>query len=83
MMPQLDIIHIVFVICVFAFVSVLATLYNAKLIDYGVGQRLWYVVLPSSADAPYEIEAINGEGAKVASRSFDDSRDLASVLMSK
>ncbi len=57
--------------------------YNAKLIENRVGQRLWYVVLPSSADAPYEIEALNGDGTKVAIKSFDDSRDVASVLMSK
>ncbi|WP_373233415.1 hypothetical protein [Cohnella sp.] len=56
--------------------------YSAKLIEYGAGQRLWYVVLPSSASAPYEIEAISGDGVKVASRSFEDSRDFASVLMS-
>lgn len=55
--------------------------YHAKLIDYGAGQRLWYIVLPSSATDPYGIIAYNGEGDEVANQSFDDSRDVDSVLM--
>ncbi|WP_239614622.1 hypothetical protein [Cohnella mopanensis] len=57
--------------------------YYAKLIEYGGEQRLWYVVFPSSAEVPYEIEALNGEGSVIARKSLDDSHDFASVLMSK
>lgn len=56
--------------------------YNAKIIEYGEGQKLWYVVPPSTAVAPYELEAISGEGSKVASSLIDESIDVASVLMS-
>lgn len=57
--------------------------YYAKLIEYEKGQRLWYVVIPSSAEVPYEVEALNDEGKIVARKSLDDSHDVTSVRMSK
>ncbi|WP_435167546.1 hypothetical protein [Paenibacillus glycanilyticus] len=55
--------------------------YNAKIISEGVQQRIWYALLPAAADKPYKIEALNGEGKAVASKTFDDPTDFGSIMM--
>lgn len=44
--------------------------YDAELIEYRSGYRLWYVVLPLSATAPYKIKALNGNRVVIASKTF-------------
>ncbi|WP_336787560.1 hypothetical protein [Paenibacillus sp. MMO-177] len=55
--------------------------YHAKIISEGVQQRIWYAILPVKADKPYKIEALDGEGIVVASRTFDDPTDFGSIVM--
>ncbi|MCK9857813.1 hypothetical protein [Paenibacillus sp. ATY16] len=55
--------------------------YNAKMISEGVQQIIWYALLPAAADKPYKIEALNGEGKAVASKTFDDPTDFGSIMM--
>lgn len=56
--------------------------YNAKIINEGVEQRIWYVLFPGASNAPYKIEAFNGEGTVVASKTLNDPADSGTVLMS-
>lgn len=58
-----------------------AGIYPARIIEFDEGQRLWFSVLPRTAAPAYGIEALNEEGAIVASKSFDDPRDMGSVAM--
>ncbi|WP_274648882.1 hypothetical protein [Paenibacillus humicola] len=55
--------------------------YGAKIIEYGDGQKLWYVLPPSAAAPPYGIEALNAQGEMVAAAAFDDQRDVGAVPM--
>ncbi|SFF20170.1 hypothetical protein SAMN05216378_5430 [Paenibacillus catalpae] len=57
--------------------------YRAKIINEGVLEPIWYVELPSSADTPYQIEALNSRSSVVASKTIDDSFDSGSILVSK
>lgn len=56
--------------------------YKAKVIDADGGYRLWYVVLPSTAVAPYKLEASNDAEKIVARQTIDDPRDVRVVRMS-
>lgn len=53
----------------------------AKIISEGVQQRIWYAILPVTADKPYKIEALNSEGTVVARKTFDDPTDFGSIVM--
>ncbi|AZN38308.1 hypothetical protein [Paenibacillus albus] len=56
--------------------------YPARIVEFEEGQKLWFATLPSSAAPSYGIEALNDEGAIVASKTFDDPRDSNSVPLS-
>ncbi|REE69600.1 hypothetical protein A8990_13365 [Paenibacillus taihuensis] len=56
--------------------------YEAKVVEIEDGQRIWFAELPKTSDAPYGIEAHSAAGAIVASTTFNDPRNMASVPMS-
>ncbi|MGO4107399.1 hypothetical protein [Paenibacillus sp. YAF4_2] len=55
--------------------------YDAKLIPIGSEERLWYVVLPASATAPYKIDARNADHKLIASTTFTDPNNSENVLI--
>ncbi|QYR21851.1 hypothetical protein KZ483_02065 [Paenibacillus sp. sptzw28] len=50
--------------------------YAAKVADTDTGGAIWFATLPLSAEASYEIEALNGKGEIVARKTIDDLRDF-------
>ncbi|GBG09308.1 hypothetical protein PAT3040_03952 [Paenibacillus agaridevorans] len=52
---------------------------EAKIVDYGREQRLWYAVLPKAASTPYTIEALDEKGGIIASQTFEDQTDSDSI----
>ncbi|MFD2700596.1 hypothetical protein ACFSVM_08940 [Paenibacillus shunpengii] len=48
---------------------------EAKQIEVGPDERLWFVFLPSSADMPYEIKGYDESGEQIASKMIDDPND--------
>jgi hypothetical protein len=56
--------------------------YTAKTYtDPESGVTIWFAILPSSAAAPYQIEALDANGAVAASKTVDDARDFGEVLL--
>jgi hypothetical protein len=53
--------------------------YAAKVADTDTGGAIWFATLPLSAEAPYEIEALNGKGEIVARKTIDDLRDFGMI----
>lgn len=49
--------------------------YEAKQIEAGPDERIWFVFLPSSADMPYEIKGYDESGEQIASKIVDDPND--------
>ncbi len=55
--------------------------YPAKIIEYEPGKQIWYVHLPVTAAAPYEIAAYNDQGGLIADKTFTDPRDFSTVKL--
>ncbi|NIK21043.1 hypothetical protein [Paenibacillus lupini] len=58
-----------------------AATYDAKLIPIGAEEKLWYVVLPASATAPFKIDASNADHKLIASTTFTDPHNSESVCL--
>lgn len=54
--------------------------YDAKLIPIGA-EKLWYVVLPATATAPFKIDARNADHKLLASTTFTDPHNFESVRL--
>ncbi|KGE17142.1 hypothetical protein PWYN_21105 [Paenibacillus wynnii] len=49
--------------------------YNAKLTKVTSEQTIWFVLLPSTASTPFNIEGYNEQGDLIAVKTISDSRD--------
>lgn len=53
--------------------------YTAKLTGKENGHRIWFVFLPSTDFAPFDINGFNQEGVLIANKTISDSTDSGSI----
>ncbi|MCW3789993.1 hypothetical protein OM416_00295 [Paenibacillus sp. LS1] len=55
--------------------------FDAKLVETGENQQIWYVFLPSSANPPYTIKAYDEKGNLISNKDIEESDGSGSLLV--
>ncbi|BBH22641.1 hypothetical protein Back11_39860 [Paenibacillus baekrokdamisoli] len=58
-------------------------IYAAKLVKSASGDTIWFVLLPKSSAAPYELKGLSSQGAVIASKTIKDPQDYGEVDRNK
>ncbi|WP_217595266.1 hypothetical protein [Cohnella sp. GbtcB17] len=56
--------------------------YASKIVEYEPGRRLWFVLLPESAELPYIVQALDQEGKIAAEKKLGDPVNDTGILKS-
>ncbi|WP_228469326.1 hypothetical protein [Paenibacillus sp. JNUCC31] len=54
---------------------------EAKLVEVGSEQRIWFVFLPLSAKIPYVIKGFNDKGEFITHKQIADPNDSGSMIL--